>query len=103
LPVWKNQPKNGTPSRWKPSSAAMYGVAQNRITAPSTKRTTSPVRLVRRGSGRPRLAAQAVSATARPTPTTAQVFDHFGSRWLGVWTPGKATVAQRAKATRARI
>ena len=40
-PVWKNHPRNGTPSRKKPSSAAMYGIAKNSESAPPATRSPS--------------------------------------------------------------
>ena len=79
----------------------MYGVAQTSVTNPSTILVRSPARVVRTASGLPLRAAQTVSRTASATPATGQMFDHFGSRWLGVWT--KPTVAQRAKAMTARM
>jgi hypothetical protein len=80
MPVWKIQPSTGTPSRKNPSSAAMYGAAKKSETPPTTSRARSPIRLVRRCSRLPLRVAQTVNATASTTPTTAKVFDHFGSR-----------------------
>src|SRR5215475_6478024 len=97
--VWKIQPSTGTPSRKKPSSAAMYGAAKKSAISPVTSRATSPAFVVGTASRLPRALAQTVSPNAIATPRTAGRFDHFASRSFGFSTPGIATVAQSTSAS----